>query len=58
MRVVIDAVLEAGRGLDLVGLYAGGPIHEGFANVARQRNWQRADNFNFEWCCTTTATRR
>ncbi|MCM2329270.1 MAG: metallopeptidase TldD-related protein [Lysobacter sp.] len=47
---VIDAVLEAGRGLDLVGLYAGGPIHEGFANSLGQRNWQRVDNFNFEWC--------
>jgi len=48
--VVIDAVLEAGRGLDLVGHYAGGPIHEGFANSLGQRNWQRVDNFNFEWC--------
>jgi predicted Zn-dependent protease len=47
---VIDAVLEAGRGLDLVGHYAGGPIHEGFANSLGQRNWQRVDNFNFEWC--------
>jgi predicted Zn-dependent protease len=48
--LVIDAVLEAGRGLDLVGLYAGGPIYEGFANSLGQRNWQRVDNFNFEWC--------
>ena len=48
--VVIDAVLAAGRGLDLVGLYAGGPIHEGFANSLGQRNWQHVDNFNFEWC--------
>jgi predicted Zn-dependent protease len=47
---VVDAVLAAGRGLDLVGLYAGGPIHEGFANSLGQRNWQSVDNFNFEWC--------
>ncbi len=47
---VIDAALEAGRGLDLVGHYAGGPILEGFANSLGQRNWQRVDNFNFEWC--------
>ncbi len=47
---VIDAALAAGRGLDLVGHYAGGPILEGFANSLGQRNWQRADNFNFEWC--------
>lgn len=50
VSTVIDAVLEAGRGLDLVGLYAGGPILEGFANSLGQRNWQRVDNFNFEWC--------
>jgi predicted Zn-dependent protease len=48
--LVIDAVLDAGRGLDLVGFYAGGPIFEGFANSLGQRNWQRVDNFNFEWC--------
>lgn len=47
---VIDAVLEAGRGLDLVGLYAGGPIYEGFASTLGQRNWQRVDHFNFDWC--------
>ena len=47
---VIDAVVEAGRGLDLVGLYAGGPILEGCASSRGQRNWQRVDNFNFEWC--------
>jgi predicted Zn-dependent protease len=48
--LVIDEVLAAGRGLDLVGLYSGGPIHEGYANSLGQRNWQRVDNFNFEWC--------
>lgn len=48
--VVIDAVLEAGRGLDLVGLYAGGPIYEGFADSRGQRNWHRVDNFNLDWC--------
>lgn len=47
---VIDAVTAAGRGVDLVGLFAGGPIYKGFANSLGQRNWQHADNFNFEWC--------
>lgn len=47
---VIDAVLDAGRGLDLVGLYAGGPIYEGFADSLGQRNWQRVENFNLDWC--------
>lgn len=50
VALVIDETLRAGRGLDLVGLHAGGPIHEGFANSLGQRNWQSVDNFNFEWC--------
>ncbi len=50
VEAVIDAVVGAGRGLDLVGLYAGGPVLEGFADSRGQRNWQRVDNFNFEWC--------
>lgn len=47
---VIDAVVHAGKGVDLVGLYAGGHLYRGFANSFGQRNWHRADNFNFEWC--------
>ena len=47
---VIDAITDAGRGVDLVGLYAGGPIYKGFANSLGQRNWQQVDNFNLEWC--------
>lgn len=47
---VIDAITAAGRGVDLVGLYAGGPIYKGFANSLGQRNWQHVDNFNVEWC--------
>lgn len=46
---VLDEVVTAGRGLDLVGLYAGGPIYKGFANSLGQRNWHRVDNFSFEW---------
>lgn len=47
---VLDEVIAAGKGVDLVGLYAGGPLYRGFANSLGQRNWHRADNFNFEWC--------
>ena len=46
---VIDAVLGAAMGLDLVGLYAGGPIHRGFANSYGQRNWHEATTFNLQW---------
>ncbi|HET7032539.1 MAG TPA: metallopeptidase TldD-related protein [Casimicrobiaceae bacterium] len=48
-EAVIDAVLGAASGLDLVGLYAGGPIHRGFANSFGQRNWHEATTFNLQW---------
>ncbi len=47
---VIDEVLAAGRGLDLVGLYAGGPIWRGFANTLGSRLWHEVENFNLGWC--------
>ena len=47
---VIDEVLDAGRGLDLVGFHAQGPIHKGFANTLGVRHWHSVDSFNFGWC--------
>lgn len=47
---VIDEVTAAARGLDLVGFYAAGPIHKGFANTLGVRHWHSVDNFNFGWC--------
>lgn len=47
---VIDEVLAAGRGLDLVGFYAGGPIHRGFSNSLGVRHWHSVENFSFGWC--------
>ncbi len=46
---VIDAILEAAQGLDLVGLYAAGPVYRGFANSQGQRNWHAATTFNLQW---------
>ncbi len=46
---VIDTVLAAADGLDLVGLYAGGPVYRGFANSLGQRNWHEALSFNLQW---------
>jgi predicted Zn-dependent protease len=46
---VVDAVLAAGDGQDLVGLYAGGPVYRGFANALGQRNWHEATSFNLQW---------
>lgn len=48
-EAVIDAVLGAADGLDLVGLYAGGPVYRGFANSLGQRNWHEATSFNLQW---------
>ena len=48
-EAIIDAVLDAARGTDLVGLYAGGPVYRGFANSLGQRNWHEATAFNLQW---------
>jgi len=45
---VAGAVVEAARGLDLVGIYAAGSICRGFANSFGQRNWHEVENFNFD----------
>src|SRR5262245_27577314 len=36
---VVSALLDAGSGRDLVGIYAAGGIYAGFANALGQRNW-------------------
>src|SRR5262249_49147812 len=45
----VAAVLEAGRGRDLVGFYAAGGIYAGFANALGQRNWFASHSFNCDW---------
>jgi predicted Zn-dependent protease len=47
---MVDAVLRAGAGHDLVGFSAAGPIHRGFANSFGQRNWDTAHAFNIDLC--------
>jgi len=46
---IVDAILRAADGLDLVGLYAGGPVCAGFANSLGQRNWHEVTSFNLQW---------
>jgi len=48
-EAAIDAVLTAAAGLDLVGLYAAGPIYRGFANAQGQRNWHEATTYSLQW---------
>lgn len=45
----VAAVLDAGVGRDLVGLYAAGGIYAGFANALGQRNWYENYTFNCDW---------
>ena len=46
---IVAAIQEAGRGRDLVGIYAAGGIHSGFANSFGQRNWFSSYSYNFDW---------
>jgi predicted Zn-dependent protease len=48
-EAVVEETVDAARGRDLVGIYAGGTICAGFANSLGQRNWHEADSFNFDW---------
>lgn len=48
-EAVIDAVLAAARGEDLVGLYAGGSVCRGFASSYGQRSWHEVALFNLQW---------
>jgi len=48
-ETIVDAVLDAAQGLDMVGLYAGGPVYRGFANSLGQRNWHEVTSFNLQW---------
>jgi predicted Zn-dependent protease len=45
----VAAILDAGVGRDLVGLYAAGGIYAGFANALGQRNWFENYTFNCDW---------
>ena len=44
-----ETALELAQGQDLVGLYAGGGIHRGFASSLGQRNWFSSHSYNFDW---------
>jgi predicted Zn-dependent protease len=46
---IVAAILDAGRGRELVGIYAAGGVHNGFANSFGQRNWFSSYSYNFDW---------
>ena len=43
-------IRAAGKGRDLVGIYASGDTYQGFANSLGQRNWFQSSTFNLDWC--------
>lgn len=45
----LNAIIGAGEGRDLVGIYSSGGIYAGFSNSIGQRNWYSSFNFNFDW---------
>lgn len=46
---VVDRIAQLGEGLDLVGIYAAGPIYRGFASSSGALGWHQANSFNFDW---------
>jgi predicted Zn-dependent protease len=46
---VTGQIIGQAQGRDLVGIYAAGTLHRGFANSLGQRNWHEVDSFNFDW---------
>jgi predicted Zn-dependent protease len=47
----LEAITAYAEGLDLVGIWASGAIHTGFASSLGQRNWHSCDSFNLDWSC-------
>jgi predicted Zn-dependent protease len=45
----LAAILEASRGVDLVGLYASGPVARGFASSLGHRHWHEADRYQLDF---------
>jgi predicted Zn-dependent protease len=45
----LETLLGAARGLDLVGIWAGGEQSRGFANSLGQFNWHNTHSFNLDW---------
>ncbi|SER26028.1 Predicted Zn-dependent protease or its inactivated homolog [Pseudomonas sp. NFACC02] len=46
---VVEQIAQSGEGLDLVGIYAAGPIYRGFASSSGALGWHQANSFNFDW---------
>jgi predicted Zn-dependent protease len=47
----IGELIAAAEGLDLVGIWASGPIYRGFASSLGHRHWHQSTSFNLDWSC-------
>ena len=45
----LETLIDAARGLDLVGAWAGGAMSRGFANSLGQFNWHSRYSYNLDW---------
>lgn len=50
-HAALRALLGAAGGLDLVGLWAAGPVYAGFASSTGQRNWFQRSSFHLDFSC-------
>ena len=46
---VLDEILSQAKGLDFVGIYAGGTMFRGFWSSLGQRHWHEVASFNLDW---------
>jgi predicted Zn-dependent protease len=54
---VVDEVRTVGKDRDLVGIYAAGATHAGFASSFGQRNWYTSHSYNLDWSFFHSADR-
>ncbi|MFZ6875182.1 TldD/PmbA family protein [Undibacterium sp. Di27W] len=52
---MLEQILTATQGVDMVGLLSTGTQYRGFANSLGQRNWYESSNVNFDWSLFHTA---
>jgi predicted Zn-dependent protease len=45
----LAGLMQASQGLDLVGIWAAGPVYRGFASSSGQRNWLARASFHLDW---------
>ncbi|MEO1060786.1 MAG: metallopeptidase TldD-related protein [Actinomycetota bacterium] len=48
-EAAVSDIVDAGSGQDLVGIYASGTTHRGFASSTGQRHWHSSGSFNLDW---------